>query len=188
MPPVSSQQGLGNMGRSYSLPDSQCAEIEGTYLRAPIVDMEGDLSDNAPNDLTGLLYAHIPFRLADKTVAKAAKAESLKSLFSIRQPDADNFFVSLSTQKFGVVEYHFRTDEEDFSCEDGFIVFPLVKHYGTVEGMSVNYQIRNVIFRDDSGSLVVQETRGPYRGSLSTSAKKFKYKSFRYPKYTNSVE
>lgn len=183
VPPVSSQPELGNMGQSMSFPGSQCADIEGTYLRVPIADLDVDLLTKAPNDETGLLYSHIPFRLADKTEVKAANAESLKSLFSIRQPNADNFFVSFSTQKFGVVEYHFRADEEDFSCEDGFIIFPLVKAYGMIEGMSVNYQIRNVIFRDNAGAFVIQETKGPYRGSPSTSAKKFKFRSFRYPNY-----
>ena len=141
-----------------------------------------------PEVETGSYYGHVPFHIAKKERFKESKADLLKTMFSIRQPDMDNFYFSFLTEKFDIVEYHFRADEGDFKCKSGYIEFPVTSSYGMIEAKLANYQIRNVLLRDDSGALVVQETIGPYRGNTSTETKGFKYKILRYPRHVRAKE
>lgn len=188
IPPVSNPPKDWISYSSMMFPDSQCADIGGMYLEPPNMYKDGKMLNLAPEDKAGSYYGHIPFHIAEKEKFKENENDLLKTVFLIRQPDAENFYFSFLTEKLGIVEYHFRADEGDFKCKDGYIEFPIIRSYGMIEAMSVNYQIRNVVIRDDSGALVIQETIGPYRGDPATAAKEFKYKFLRYPQYLRTQE
>lgn len=188
IPPVSSPPENWNGYSATMFPDSQCADIGGMYLEPPDIHKDGKMPTLAPEDEEGSYYGHIPFHIAEKEKFRESEIYLFEKVFLIRQPNAENFYFSFLTEKFGIVEYHFRADEGDFKCKDGYIEFPVISSYGMIEAMSVNYQIRNVILRDYSGALVIQETIGPYRGNPSTQAKEFKFKFLRYPKYVSTEE
>ena len=57
--------------------------------------------------------------------------------------------------------------------------------YGVIEGMSVNFQIMNVLLRDEEGALVIQSAGGPYRGEISKNRNSF---MFEYLKYFPKLE
>ena len=183
-PPVFDLPKIKKVDRSKTLPGSKCVDIGGIYLKKPIIVVEGAIQNGKASDETGSIYRHIPFHLAEKLEAKEGNASGLDALFLIRQPDADNFYFSLMTKKLGLVEYHFRSGDGDYKCKDGYIEFPSTIYDGMIEAKSVNFQIRNVILRDESGALIIQQTSGPYRGNPSNADKKFKYEYLRYPQYT----
>lgn len=181
MPPV--PESLGGWGQLSNLkfPDSGCPTISGQYSEPPVIyQSDRDVSAHL-RDGTGSYYGYFPFHLANRTELAVGEISIPGNRFFIKQPDADNFFLSFATQKSSIVEYHFQATEGDFECKSGYIQFPIIGHSGMIEGKAVNSQVRNVVFREDDGSLIVQKTIGPYRGNSSNDDKKFRHEFLRYP-------
>lgn len=183
MPPVS--ESLGNWGQlsTSKFPESSCPKISGQYSEPPVLfqsdrDVSAHLSEG-----TGSYYGYFPFHLANRKESAVGEISLPNNRFLIEQRDPDNFYVSFTTQKSSIVEYHFQAVEGDFECKSGYIEFPITGHSGMIEGKAVNSQVRNVVFREDDGSLIVQRTIGPYRGDSSTDDKKFRHEFLRYPLY-----
>ena len=83
------------------------------------------------------------------------------------------------------MDYHFKTVEGDFTCRKGHVEFPVVKNNMMIEGVSMNFQIRNALVQDKNGALVIHSTRGPFQGNESSSSRGFSYEFIRYsPKST----
>lgn len=188
LPPVFDLPESKVVEQSKTLPDSKCVDIGGVYLKKPAVLVDSGIQNGATNDEKESIYRHVPFDLAEKREIKEGNTISLNTVFLIRQPDEDSFYFSFVTKALGLVEYHFRAGDGDYRCKDGYIEFPLIIYDGMIEAKSVNFQIRNVVLRDESGALIIQQTSGPYRGNPSSAKNKFKYEILRYPPYTGSGE
>jgi len=168
---------------SSTIPGSDCPFIEGEYLEPPQVRRLGGDARYFPEDDQWLFLGYIPFHLADRTELKVNEQSLHKNNFVIRQPDASHFYFSFLNEQATVTsEYNFRSDDGDFKCGKGVIKFTEINRYGMIEGVSVNFQVRNVLFVDEERALIIQSARGPYRGSSSKGSKDFTYEFFRYPK------
>jgi len=166
-----------------TIPGSDCPMIEGEYFEPPSIQRSKNNRKYIPKDNLWLFSGYIPLHLADRQVLAKSKLNIRKNSFVIRQPDASHFYFSfLNHQATSVSEYYFKSDEGDFDCHDGYIEFPKITRYGMIEGRSVNFQIRNILLKDKSGALVIQSTRGPYRGNPSKVEKEFSHEFFRYTK------
>ena len=136
---------------------------------------------SVPKDTSGLYSGYIPFYRADREEFSANEKEGSGNSFTIRQPDETQFYFSYFSEPTNLlVEYHFQLDEGDFACRNGQIEFPKITSYGVIEGMSVNFQIKNVLLKDEKGALVIQSTGGPYRGTTSQESKKFMFEFIKY--------
>jgi len=168
---------------SSTIPGSDCPFIEGEYSEPPQIHRLGGDARYFPEDNKWLFLGYIPFHLADRKELKISKQSPRKNNFVIQQLDASHFHFSfLNEQATATSEYNFMSDDGDFKCNNGFIEFPEINRYGMIEGVSVNFQIRNVLFVDEESALIIQSARGPYRGSSSKDVKDFTYEYFRYPK------
>ena len=183
MPSVPEPPANWNRFATSTLPDSNCPNIEGEYAEPPMIYKSGEMVKANSGVKTGSYYGHFPFHLADRKELPAGQVRLESNQFSIRQMNADNFYFSFLTKNGRFIEYHFRAEEGDFECKNGYIEFPAMSSYGMIEGMSVNSQIRNVVLRDNTGALIIQETIGPYRGDPSAARSKFKHEFLRYPLY-----
>ena len=161
---------------------SDCPSIEGTYSEPPIIYRSGKKKKHLPTDNLGLYSGYVPFHRADRKVLAASALNISRDSFVIRQPDPSQFYFSmLNHEATAISEYHFRADEGDFECLAGHIKFPNYTSYGMIEGRSFNFQIRNVLLKDETGALVIQSSRGPYRGKPSKAKNDFMFEFFRYP-------
>ena len=164
---------------------SDCPIIEGEYLEPPSIHRTGKKKKNFPKDNSWLYFGYIPLHRAERRELPISELDIGSGVFVIRQPDASRFYFSFLNHKATAIsEYFFSSNNGDFECHGGHIEFPQYNIYGMIEGMSMNFQIRNALLRDVAGGLVIQSARGPYRGNQSRSQKKFTYEFFRYPPVT----
>ena len=164
-----------------TLPGSECPNISGEYLEPPLIERTGDVSGFFPKGTKWLFFGYIPLHRADRKVLPVDAFSGRNNSFIIRQPNAGSFdFLFLNYDATAASRYRFRSDEGNFSCHDGQIEFPVITRYGMIEGMSFNFQIRNVLMKDASGALVIQSTRGPSRGHRPRPDK-ILYEFMRYP-------
>ena len=162
---------------------TDCPILEGEYLEPPSIYRSGKEVRHIPKDNMDLYGGYIPFHLGERNELSVNEMNLTSHRFVIRQPNATQFyFFYLIEQTNTLVEYHFRSEEGDFECQAGHIEFPKITRYGMIEGRSMNFQIRNILLKDKSGALVIQSTRGPYRGNPSKAEKEFSYEFFRYSK------
>lgn len=183
IPPISELPANWGQLSTSTFPGSSCPKISGQYSEPPVIyRSDGKVMANS-RDGPGSYYGYFPLHLADRKELAEGGISIPSNRFLIKQLDADNFYLSFTTQKSSVVEYHFQAEEGDFECKDGYIEFPIIGRSGMIEGKSVNSQIRNVVFRENAGALIVQKTIGPYRGDASTADKKFKHEFLRYQLY-----
>ena len=152
------------------------------YSQPPLISRSGKEASFIPKDISGLYSSYIPFHLGDRRELKANDIGLDSDHFAILQPDATQFyFLYLNEYSGSLVEYHFRSTEGDFECQDGYVEFPHFTTYGMIEGKSVNFQIRNILIKDAGGSLVIQSTRGPFRGGVTNGVGEFTFEFFQYP-------
>ncbi len=164
-----------------TLSNSNCPIIEGVYKQPPIIHRTAEKAGFLPSDKMDLYSGYIPFFLADRKEKLPGSLSLPNKGFEIRQSDATEFYFSYFNENNTlVVEHHFRSDEGDFNCYNGFMEFPTITNYGMIEGMSVNFQIRNILMKDENGALIIQSTRGPYHGNPSSLSSVFSYEYFRY--------
>jgi len=160
---------------------TDCPILEGEYLEPPSIYRSGKEAKYIPKDNMDLYSGYIPFHLAERKDLAVNEIGLTSDHFLIRQPDVTQFyFLYLNEQTKNIVEYHFQSDEGDFKCNGGYIEFPNYTVYGMIEGTSVNFQIRNIIVKDNAGALIIQSTRGPFRGNPSKVTNEFMYEFFRY--------
>ena len=164
-----------------TLSNSDCPIVGGTYRQPPLIYRSGEKAEFLPNDNMDLQSGYIPFFRADRKEKALSSQGFQQNDFEIRQPNSAEFHFSyVNENKTLIVEYHFRSDEGDFNCNNGFMEFPLITNYLMVEGTSVNFQIRNILMKDKDGALILQSTRGPYHGNPSSNSNVFSYEFFRY--------
>lgn len=188
MPPVSGSPANWSQFSTSKFPGSDCPNIAGEYSEPPDIFQSVEKVKANSENMTGSYYGHFPFHLADRKEITKGEISLAGNQFFIRQPDANNFYFSFAAHNANNVEYHFRANEGDFECKDGYIEFPISGSSGMIEGMSVNSQIRNVVYRDLAGALIIQTTVGPYRGDPSIASKEFKNEFLRYPLYKSFPE
>lgn len=165
-----------------TISNSVCPLIEGIYSEPPLIYRLGVDTEFIPKDNTDLYSRYIPFHRAEREELVVDEMSLFNNSFAIRQPDATQFYFSYFNEPTNImVEYHFQSDQGDFECRNGHIEFPKITSYGVIEGMSVNFQIKNILLRDEDGALVIQSTGGPYRGNPSRRETEFMYEFFRYP-------
>jgi hypothetical protein len=165
-----------------TIPGTDCPVIEGIYLEPPLIYRIGVDAKSIPGDSADLYTRYIPFRLAEREESAVNEMRLNNNSFAIRQPDATEFYFSYFIETKNIlVEYHFQSEKGNFECRNGHIEFPKITSYGVLEGMSVNFQIKNILLKDDQGALVIQSTRGPYRGNASKATKKFMFEFIKYP-------
>jgi hypothetical protein len=153
------------------------------YLEPPTIHRQGASDNYLPKDDSWLFSAYIPLHRADRSGLTPDAFQVPRNGFVIRQSDASNFyFFFLNYQATEIAEYHFRSDEGDFECHNGYIEFPKLSSYGMIEGRTINFQIRNVLLSDETGALVIQSTRGPFRGRPSEMERSLLFEFFRYPR------
>ncbi len=168
-----------------TIPGSDCPIIEGEFQEPPSIHRIGKQAKYVSKDNTWLYSGYMPFHLAERKELPTSESSIRNNNFVIRQPDASHFYFSfLNHKETAIVEYYFKSDEGDFECRGGKIEFPRFSIYGGSEGGLVNFQIRNILLRDIAGGIVIQSTRGPYRGNLSRAKKNFSYEFFRYAPVT----
>lgn len=164
-----------------TMSNSDCPTIAGIYLEPPFIYRLGVDTELIPKDITGLYSRYIPFHRAERNELEANEMSLLNNSFAIRQTDSTQFFFSYFNEPTNVVvEYHFQSDKGDFECRNGRIEFPIITSYGVIEGMSVNFQIKNVLLKDVDGALVIHSTGGPYRGRASKQRNAFMTEFIRY--------
>jgi len=171
--------GWGEMN-DLRFPESDCPLISGKYLEPPDVFQMEKKNEREFLGNEGSYYGHIPFHIADEIEDKSVVLGLSANEMSINQIDATQFTVAYITVRQSSVAHLFDSHEGDFVCNDGYIEFPIYIHYGMIEGMSVNAQVRNVLFRDSKGSLIVKTTIGPYRKHIINSKNFFKEEVYRY--------
>jgi len=182
IPPLPGPPSAWTQFSTSSIPESDCPMIQGEYLEPPSIYRSGKESKYLPKDNLDLYGGYIPFHLAERKELVENEMGLTSNRFAIQQPDPTHFyFFYLNEQTGNPVEYHFRSENGAFQCHDGYIEFPNYSTYGMIEGRSVNFQIRNVLLKDKEGALVIQSTRGPYRGNPGKAEKKFMFEFFRYP-------
>ena len=181
IPPVPGPPVNWSQFSNSTLQGSGCPKLSGVYIEPPEIYPAAENVKTKLEHNTGSFYGHFPFHLADRKELAGSEFRLTSSQFIIRQTDADNFYFLFKTKNASIVEYHFRTEEDDFKCKDGFIEFPTLTSDGMIEGMSVNSQIRIVVLRENTGALVIQKTIGPYRGDPSTAGDQFTHEYLRYP-------
>ncbi len=160
---------------------TDCPMIEGVYLDPPVIHRSAANIKNAPKDSLNLYSSYIPFYRAERRELGLANLDMSANNFMIRQPSADEFyFVYFAKHIKSIVEYYFQSSEGDFKCVDGHIEFPHFTSYGMIEGMSVNFQIRNILVKDETGALIIQSTRGPYRKYIMKTKNTFTDEFYRY--------
>jgi len=165
-----------------SIPGSACPKLEGEYSEPPLIFRTGNEARYTASDNFDLYSSYIPFHLAERRELEANELDLPNDSFVIRQPDKSQFqFVYLNEHTQSIVEYLFLSSEGDFKCHGGYIEFPNYTTYGIIEGKSVNFQIRNIVVKDEAGALVIQSTRGPFRGNTIKSKSEFTYEFIRYP-------
>ena len=165
-----------------TLSNSNCPIIEGVYEQPPIIHRIGEKAGYLPDDKMDLYSGYIPFFRANRKEGVPSSLNLPQNGFEIRQPDATEFYFSyFNENKTLLVEYHFRSVEGDFNCYNGFMEFPTITNYGMIDGTSMNFQIRNVLVKDEDGALIIQSSRGPYHGNPSSLSSAFSYEFFRYP-------
>ena len=163
-------------------PGSNCPNISGKFSEPPLIYRSGKKSRFTPRDNFDLYSSYIPFHLGDRKELKVNNMDLASDHFVIEQPDAAQlYFVYINGLTGLPVEYHFRSKEGDFECKDGYIEFPNFAKYGMIEGRSVNFQIRNILVKDEQGALIIQSTRGPFRGNATKSSYEFTFEFFLYP-------
>lgn len=159
-----------------------CPKLTGVYSQPPLINRSGKEASFTPKDISGLYSSYIPFHLGDREEMKVNNIGLTSDHFVIRQPDTSQFyFMYLNEYSGSLVEYHFQSREGDFECRDGYMEFPHFTTYGMIEGKTANFQIRNILIKDEGGALVIQSTRGPYRGSLANGIGEFTFEFFQYP-------
>lgn len=164
-----------------TIPGTDCPKIEGTYLDPPdIYRSSADLED-VPKDNLNLYSSYVPFHRAERRELSLEDQNMSAKSFIIRQPSANEFYFTYFAERIkALVEYHFQSSEGDFICIDGYIEFPHFTSYGMIEGVSMNFQIRNMMLKDDTGALIIQSTRGPYRKYIMKSKNTFSDEIYRY--------
>jgi hypothetical protein len=159
------------------------------YLEPPTIHRHGASNNYLPKDDSWLFSAYIPLHRANRGELAPEAFQVPRSGFVIRQLEASNFyFYFLNHQATAIAEYHFRLDEGDFECHDGHIEFPTLSSYGMIEGRSVNFQVRNVLLTDETDALVIQSTRGPFRGSPPEMERSLMYEFIRYPRKDYDIQ
>ncbi len=159
---------------------TNCPFISGEYSEPPEIyeiDKTGQKSIKAD---WGSYYGHIPFHLADRVEHESNKFGLSEKRILMTQSDEASFTMAFLTHRKTLVEYIFKSKEGDYQCNGGYIKFPDFSSYGMIEGMSVNFQIRNILLTDETGSLIIQTTRGPYRKYLRKTKNTFTDELFRY--------
>lgn len=165
-----------------TLQASECPELEGVYAEPPLIHRSGKTKRFVPSDNLDMYSSYIPFHLGDRSVLRTGAVDYTDNHFKITQPDPAQFFIVYKNRPTDeVVQLHFRQSDGDFECANGMIRFPEYQVTGMVEGSSLNFQIRNIIAKDNSGALVIQSTRGPYRGVSGELNNEFSYEFIRYP-------
>jgi len=161
---------------------SECPKIDGVYLEPPLIHRLGHDKKYLPIDDLDLYSGYIPFHLADRNDLAENEIGLLNNHFVIRQSNESQFFfLYLNKQTETLVEYRFQSEEGDFQCQDGQMIFPIISYYVMIEGSNLNFQVRNILLKDETGALVIQSTRGPFRGNPAKAERKFMYEFFRYP-------
>ena len=183
MPPISGPPpGWGSFTLT-TMPESDCPIIAGEYSEPPSIYRSREVEGFLPKDNLDLYSSYIPFHLGERREMETNDINLPGDHFWIRQPDAAQFFfVYLNDRTGTLVEYHFRSEEGDFECQDGHIEFPNYEINGMIEGRSVNFQIRNILIKDEQDALIIQSTRGPFRGTAKMTENSFTTEFFRYPK------
>lgn len=166
-----------------TIPESNCPSIAGEYSEPPSIYRSRKEEGFMPKDNLDLYSSYIPFHLGERRDLETNDINLHGDHFLVRQPDATQFFfVYLNDRTGTLVEYHFRSSEGDFECQGGHIEFPLYKIYGMVEGLSVNFQIRNIVIKDEQDAFIIQSTRGPLRETAKITENPFTTEFYRYPK------
>jgi hypothetical protein len=183
MPPISGSPPGWKSFNLTTIPESNCPIIAGEYSEPPFIYRSGKVAGFMPKDNLDLYSSYIPFHLGERREMETNDINLHGDHFWVRQPDATQFFfVYLNDSTGTLVEYHFRSKEGDFECRDGHIEFPYYEIDGMVEGRSVNFQIRNIVIKDEQDALIIQSTRGPLRGAAKMTENPFTTEFFRYPK------
>lgn len=160
---------------------SDCPPIAGAYLEPPTVYQAGVDEKYQRKTNEWLFVGPIPFQRADEEQLAPGALDVPRHGFVIRQPTASRFdFYFFNHQVTAISGAHFRSDEGDFECHNGYIEFPRLISYGMIEGRTNNFQVRNVLLMDETGALVIQSTRGPYRGTQSKMKGEVSYEFIRY--------
>lgn len=160
-----------------------CPKLAGEYSEPPLINRSGKEAGFIPNDSFDLYSSYIPFHLGERRELESNDLNLVSDHFVIQQPDSTQFyFVYLNEQTGFLVEYRFRASEGDYECKGGYIEFPIYSTFGMIEGRTVNFQIRNIVVKDESGAFVIQSTRGPSRETSTNSINEFLFEFFQYPK------
>lgn len=166
-----------------TIPGTICPKLTGEYSEPPLINRSGKETSLTPKDSFDIYSSYIPFHLGERRELESVDIRLANDHFAIRQPDDTQFYFMYLNEQTGLpVEYHFRSTEGDYTCKGGYIEFPIYATYGMIEGTTVNFQIRNIMVKDEKGALVIQSTRGPVHGSTTNSINEFTLEFFQYPK------
>lgn len=165
------------------LSGSECLDFKGAYLEPPLVHRIGIDEKYLAKDNEWIFFGYIPLHRGDRTVHAPGTYAVPRHGFVIRQTTAAEFdLLFYNHEGTSISDYLFRSEEGDFECSDGYIEFPTQVTYGMSEAGLLNFQVRNVLLLDETGALVIQSTRGPYRGTPSQMQREVSYEFIRYPR------
>ncbi len=160
---------------------SNCPDISGQYKRKPekyswksgeSIFLEGSETD---------FYQVIPFSLAKKSTNEALQPDQTGSPIIIEQLSADIFiFSNYWADGTALSSFTFKSEEGDFHCEGGSIVFPDMTEYGQIEGAGLNGQIHKQLRRAQDGSLIAIYSFGPYKSRRQPPINSFNHQYFRF--------
>jgi len=162
-------------------PNSECPIISGDYIDTPeIAKISIDGVRFLDGD-SGAIYGLFPQHLAEQSVNPVQKISDDERFLSINQDSASRFNLRrvLPNGK-AIVEETLSLEEGDFSCSNGIMKFPQFKHYGMIEGQSMNFQVQVQIRKTRDGALVLIWSRGLYRSNSSKAQKNFIHRFHRF--------
>lgn len=189
LPPLPGAPGNWPAFSTVTIAGSECPRIEGAYLDPPSIHREGADQQFLPKDDKRLFVGPVPFQLANESELPPETKGVPREGFLILQSAASGFdFLYFNYQATAVLKFHFQSNEGDFECHHGYIEFPRLTEHGMIEGRSMNFQVRNVLYMDESGALVIQSTRGPYRGHKSQMEAEASYEFFRYARQESTTK
>lgn len=163
-------------------PGKDCPDLSGQYLQIPeafIVDRNG--SRYFPEN-ENAIYALIPLYLADDRISETDTQFDMTELyFQLSQPTPNSLEVThYWTTQPKVEVSELNRLEDDFSCVDGFVEFPIQKNYAHMEGMNLNGQSRKRMRRTVDGALVIIHTYGPFKARTKPTAERFTHEFYRF--------
>jgi hypothetical protein len=162
------------------LPDTNCPKIDGEYHlpTSQVTVRRGESERKVPrfSEIFGL----IPWSLGNK-LHLAGEGQPALNRLSFTQQSKEEFLVQMTSDKIPQgVPYKFSLTDGDYDCEYGELLFPVRGTFGSIEGTTLNGQIRVSIKSTTDGSLIVIRSNGPVKSFRKDVSQEFTHEFYKF--------